>query len=472
MGTFGKSFTREMGKNTGKVVSNVLFGDWHSTPYRRVGATQYREPRKTQAELRHEQRMEQIEAEERLRLTQIQEQNKMKQKEQLLLIDTAVLQNIDKIATLRIPNDKEDLIHLLSELSTHLNANKFQKEKNEETKIRNKFTSALFEKYEQCVLSLKSIDPESLQLKHFERIAKKYKWKKFRTKHIVLFVFMCIFGFSISLSLIGFLLENLIVAVPVIIGVSILIFGTKFYLRNRKKSNEQPKQTENQSSKQEERKIIPVEEQVIQEENSIFIDLNENSRIETKLSGIWNRYQNSVDKKIIERKPIFSADGVKDSILFVGVNPSYNPNDDNVFVHSADNKTLMYGSLYQLSDAPKYFKSLEQFAAKAGRAYSHINLLYARENDRDLLVHCDHNFIREQLELTYDTILKINPVAIIFFTDYCKDLIFAHWVDSNNSRAGSYILNGTHYPVFFTADITLLDETEKRSLIQKIQQFI
>ena len=36
--------------------------------------------------------------------------------------------------------------------------------------------------------------------------------------------------------------------------------------------------------------------------NSIFIDLNENSRIETKLSGIWNRYQNSVDKKIIERK--------------------------------------------------------------------------------------------------------------------------------------------------------------------------
>ena len=95
MGTFGKSFTREMGKNTGKVVSNVLFGDWHSTPYRRVGATQYREPRKTQAELRHEQRMEQIEAEERLRLTQIQEQNKMKQKEQLLLIDTAVLQNID-----------------------------------------------------------------------------------------------------------------------------------------------------------------------------------------------------------------------------------------------------------------------------------------------------------------------------------------------------------------------------------------
>ena len=36
MSLFGKSFEREIGKNTGKWVSNVIFGDGHATPYRRV----------------------------------------------------------------------------------------------------------------------------------------------------------------------------------------------------------------------------------------------------------------------------------------------------------------------------------------------------------------------------------------------------------------------------------------------------
>ena len=34
MGTFGKSFSRELGKNTGKWASTKLFGDKHATPHR------------------------------------------------------------------------------------------------------------------------------------------------------------------------------------------------------------------------------------------------------------------------------------------------------------------------------------------------------------------------------------------------------------------------------------------------------
>lgn len=36
MGTFGKSFTREIGKNTGKWASNKIFGDGHATPHRLI----------------------------------------------------------------------------------------------------------------------------------------------------------------------------------------------------------------------------------------------------------------------------------------------------------------------------------------------------------------------------------------------------------------------------------------------------
>jgi Skp family chaperone for outer membrane proteins len=38
MGTFGKTFTREIGKNTGKWVSNKVFGDGHATPHKIIHA--------------------------------------------------------------------------------------------------------------------------------------------------------------------------------------------------------------------------------------------------------------------------------------------------------------------------------------------------------------------------------------------------------------------------------------------------
>ena len=42
----------------------------------------------------------------------------------------------------------------------------------------------------------------------------------------------------------------------------------------------------------------------------------------------------------------------------------------------------------------------------------------------------DENFIREQLELTYETIRK-STLVIVFFTDYCRYLIFGadRWID-------------------------------------------
>lgn len=210
-------------------------------------------------------------------------------------------------------------------------------------------------------------------------------------------------------------------------------------------------------------------------EESIFFDLNQDGRIEKELAKIWNRYWRLVRQDIIGHKPIFSADGVKDSILFVGVNPSYNPADDSTLIPSQDNSSLMYGSFYKLNNAPDYFKSLEEFAANAaGKAYTHINLLYARANDRDALLHCNSDFIREQLELTYNTILKIQPAVIIFFSDYCKDLIFGadRWIDPNTECDGHYTLRGTKFPAFFTDDVTVMDNPSKTALINKIRSLI
>ena len=54
MGIIDNSFKRELGKNAGKMVSNMLFGDSHSTPYRRVHNAPPPPPKPSKAQLIHE----------------------------------------------------------------------------------------------------------------------------------------------------------------------------------------------------------------------------------------------------------------------------------------------------------------------------------------------------------------------------------------------------------------------------------
>lgn len=52
MGTFGKSFTREIGKNTGKWASNKIFGDGHATPHRLIHVRDKENARKEREDAR------------------------------------------------------------------------------------------------------------------------------------------------------------------------------------------------------------------------------------------------------------------------------------------------------------------------------------------------------------------------------------------------------------------------------------
>lgn len=462
MGIIGNSIKREFGKNTGKVVSNILFGDLHSTPYRRVGNNRQSVYRKPRSEILHEKETERIGA-----------INSQAEKEQLWLLDSAVLENIDAVAAYRISNEKEELLQQISELSVQLKANNWRETlNNEEAEVRNKFSDALFEKYKQCLRTLQAIAPDEPQLEYYEKIRKKTSLRKYIRTYptwIGLGVLMTLGLLALWISSLDKNELNLLLAI--VIAIVTITISLMIYFKTRSKKIKKEKFSQQNQPKQETN--IPFE-QSSEVDNSIFIDLNENNRIELSLTRIWTKYRALIDKQIISRRPIFSADGVKESILFVGVNPSYNPNDDKICVESNDKNSLMYGSFYQRHDAPDYFKSLELFAAQMNVGYTHINLLYARENDRELLLNCDHNFIREQLELTYETIIKAKPIVIIFFSDYCKDLIFGEdrWVSPLKNSNGKYILNGTSIPVMFTDDITILTENEQEELKKNIQKII
>lgn len=494
MGAFGNSLKRELGKNTGKFISNVVFGDMHSTPYRRVDSRRQAAMNARLAEAEARRRVEEVKKEARLEEARLKreearERAELDRKNQLYAIDGAVLKNIDALNSNPIPSDKAGLLQMLSELSVQLKANKWERG-NDEAAIRNKYTDALLEKYVLCVQELELTEPLEPRLKYYKSVATKAKRSRFFKKNgswlypLLIILSILIVAFVIAILSIMpelFLLSLVFVAeyYTYIILFCVLCIagfvGYKLFVKNsgKKKDNDTKTiQVEPKYDEQKEQKDVHTD--LTKEDDSIFFDLNENERIEKRLAYIWKKYQSLVNGEIIKRKPIFSADGVVDSVLFVGVNPSYNPKDDEMFISSTDCQSLMYGSFYQRDDAPDYFKSLEEFASLVGRGYTHINLLYARENDREALLRCNSDFIREQLELTYDTIVKIAPMAIFFFSDYCRDMIFGadRWVDPATEKDGHYILKGTNIPIFFTDDITVIGDASRMALIRKLKTII
>lgn len=448
MGIIENSFKRELGKNAGKMVSNMIFGDKHSTPYRRVHSAPPPPPRLTKAQLEHEANLARIEAEKEIQRRMLQEQHRQnkaelelqeriykeqQEKEQQEYLEKYITELQASIReALNINTDSptlEQINYLISVLETKKWANKLdigtkslEKNKN---RLENELSDIYLLKLNECLAYL-SNDLNEMKKKYYLDTLQKFEKRK-------------------SEGLYG------------LIGANVGALAKKAF--NFLKGLNKEKAIEEKAEINSENGEIAIE-------SSIFFDLNENNRISDALANIWSKYSGVVDKQIIGRRPIFSADGVRDSVLFVGINPSYEPADDDVFLKSDDEKSLLYGSLYQRDDAPEYFKNLEKFSDNLDKGYSHTNLLYARENDRNMLLRTNSDFIREQLELTYETIVKIQPVAIFFFGTICKELIFGanRWVNPNSEKDGHFILNGTKIPVFFTEDIAFLNDAEKNKL--------
>ena len=147
MGRIGNSFQREIGKNAGKAVSNFIFGDSHSTPYRRVDQERKVSiaERKADAEIKRQERAD------------------------LNLLDSAVLKNVDIVLQTTIPQNETEFANLMSIWSAQLENIKWSYW-SKEGRIRNQFPNALLSKYRQCLLVLRSVNPSAPLLQYYKSI--------------------------------------------------------------------------------------------------------------------------------------------------------------------------------------------------------------------------------------------------------------------------------------------------------------
>ena len=180
MGKTFDSFKREIGKNTGKAVSNFFFGDSHATPYRRVDAE---------------------------RRAHVQEAAlKQKERQNLNLLDGAVLGNVDIVLQTPIPQEEQALLQLMSIWGAQLASSKWNFD-DDEGKIRAQYPDAILEKFKQCMIVMRIIAPTNPMAEHYEKILKKASRRRFIAKYKTPLVFVIWFGILALLFLIGSIFE-------------------------------------------------------------------------------------------------------------------------------------------------------------------------------------------------------------------------------------------------------------------------
>ncbi len=177
MGYFN-SFRSQIGRDTGKVVSNFVWGDKHASVYRRAKSRDSESKQKEMMTFK-------IEAYE----------NKIAKV--LEVVDLG----INKVVSMKVPQKKELLTDMLQELSVLIIANPWGSVLDEESKITNKYSDAIYAKFEHALLTLKSKYPKDFEYVYFEK--QFFNLKKSRSKKkysgVILYTILgvvafCIFG--------------------------------------------------------------------------------------------------------------------------------------------------------------------------------------------------------------------------------------------------------------------------------------
>ena len=180
MKVIANSFKRQIGRDAGKVVSNLVWGDRHSTPVRRVtnrSTPTVRDKPKTQRQIRAEQLMNNIEAERLAKLNNLEA-------ERLSKLNNDIKSQIIKINGIQFNRAKADrIVGILNEISVHLDVDSWETVNNgEEDKLKNKLSDAFLKKYKQGLTSLQSKADKRTVAFH-TRVYKKFKRKRFYKKY-------------------------------------------------------------------------------------------------------------------------------------------------------------------------------------------------------------------------------------------------------------------------------------------------
>ena len=192
---FFSSLKGQLGRDTGRLISNKVYGNRHATKYQRVDNS------KTIAKnLKLEQKyvLELLEKEKNNEIDFLIQKEEIKNiQDKKAFVD----QNLKKIIGMKVPNSKDGIIDNLHSLSVEITSNKWKDSEDEINKISNVYTDALFKKYEQHFVTLKSKFPSAVEIQYFEKQNKTFQKQAFFQKYklaliVIPFIIFIIWGIT------------------------------------------------------------------------------------------------------------------------------------------------------------------------------------------------------------------------------------------------------------------------------------
>ena len=178
---------------------------------------------------------------------------------------------------------------------------------------------------------------------------------------------------------------------------------------------------------------------------------------------------------------------IKNSILFIGINPSYSENR-NPINHNAFNCIKQESNEYS-----KYFRPFENIAKSVGSKWSHLDILFFQETSQkyiDKLLKTDigFNFIQAQLQVTKQILENSSPLCIIVCNTKAREFLGKHtkenkWLNYSfkfddklgTDRIHNENSNLHNTPIFFSSMLSgtrALDIGSRERLIWQIKRTI
>jgi hypothetical protein len=171
------AFKREVGKNTGKAVSNWIFGDAHSTPYR--------------VKIQRE------------KTKQIEKEAELNEQKELGNLEKEIQKKIHQLSQKSFPKSEKAIISYMLEIEILINSSKWKGvgiNGDEKNKITNEYSDALFSKYKQGAELLLLSGGNSNAVAKFETKIKTFRRKKFFGKYCfpILLLSLIIISFTLA----------------------------------------------------------------------------------------------------------------------------------------------------------------------------------------------------------------------------------------------------------------------------------
>lgn len=185
MGRIANSFKSQIGRDAGKVFSNWIWGDKHSTPYRRVSGSDNGKSRQK----RYKVETEILESNHQFEIEQ-------KKQQQVLELQKEVCSRINTLAQMPIPKKKEQLIETLQQVSILMYGNPWASisgDNEELNAAKNQYADALYGKYGQCLYALQLYYPKCAEIFVYQGQLQNYQKQRRHGKYSSTVLYISLF---------------------------------------------------------------------------------------------------------------------------------------------------------------------------------------------------------------------------------------------------------------------------------------